>query len=101
MPQVFKLLDAATTTATSAPCELYPDRKTYQAVVTGTGSVSGTVEIEGSNDGTNFDVIGTLTLSGTGSGSDSFTSLDCYKFVRADLTAISGTGAAVTATVSF
>jgi len=77
-----------------------PGRKTYQASVDGTGAVTASVNIEGSNDGTHFDVIGTISISGTTNASDSFTSEDQYMFVRANPTAISGTSAAINATFS-
>ena len=69
----------------------------FQATVTGTGAVTATVEIEVSNDGVNVvdTVMGTITLSGTTSHSDGFTSEAPWKYVRANVTAISGTGASV------
>ena len=74
---------------TSAP-------KTFQAVVTGTGSVSSTVAVQVSNDGTNFLTLGTITLSGTTTATDGFASQATWNYCRGNLTAISGTGAAVT-----
>jgi hypothetical protein len=41
--------------------------------------------------------MGTITLTGTLSASDGFASTSAWKYVRANLTAISGTGAVVTA----
>jgi hypothetical protein len=62
----------------------------FQATVTGTGAVSATVTIEYSNDGINAltSVGGTITLSGTTVNSDGFTSNTPWKFVRANVTAI-------------
>lgn len=72
---------------------------TFQASVTGTGAVTATVTIECSNDDTLVNwcstVLGTITLSGTTSSSDGFTTTAPWKYVRAKVTAISGTGAAV------
>ena len=71
---------------------------TFQATVTGTGAVTATVDIEVSNDGTNWldTVAGTITLSGTTTHSDGFTTTSApWKYVRANVTAISGTGASV------
>jgi hypothetical protein len=68
----------------------------YQAVVSGTGVVSSTVVIEYSNDGINAlsTVGGTITLSGTTVNSDGFVSSSApWKFHRARVTTISGTGA--------
>lgn len=75
------------------------EARTYQASVKGTGAVTATVVIEGSNDGEFFLEIATITLSGTTSDSDGFVSQAAWGFVRARLTAISGTGAAVTVTM--
>jgi hypothetical protein len=60
------------------------------------------VNIEGSNDGVNWDVIGTvtLTLSSTTS-SGSFTSLDRYQNVRGNVTTLTGTGASVNASQGY
>lgn len=71
---------------------------TFQATVTGTGVVTATVDIEVSNDGTNWldTVAGTITLSGDTTHSDGFTTTSApWKYVRANVTAISGTGASV------
>jgi hypothetical protein len=70
---------------------------TYTAVVTGTGAVTATVNIHGSNDGVywNTTALGTITLSGTTSAADGFANLGAsYKYVRAVLTNLTGTGAA-------
>lgn len=78
---------------------LYKDspNATYQAVVSGTGAVTATVVIDVSNDNINWldTVMGTITLSGTTSDSDGFTTNAPWKYVRARVTAISGTGATV------
>lgn len=70
---------------------------TFQATVTGTGAVSATVVIDCSNDGTNWcaTALGTITLSGTTSAADGFTTTAPWKFIRARVTAVSGTGATV------
>ncbi len=70
---------------------------TFQATVTGTGAVTATVEIEVSNDGTNWcdTAAGTISLSGTTTHTDGFTTTSPWKYVRANVTAISGTGASV------
>lgn len=70
---------------------------TFQATVTGTGAVTATVAIQCSNDGTNWcsTALGTITLSGTTSSSDGITTIAPWKFIRANVTAISGTGATV------
>lgn len=89
---------------TGAGAWIYKDSpySAFQATVTGTGAVTATVEIEVSNDGVNIvdTVMGTITLSGTTSHSDGFTSEAPWKYVRANVTAISGTGATVDVTMS-
>ena len=71
-----------------------------QAIVTGVGAVTATVNIEVSNDNVNFLVLATITLSGTTSATDGFASQAQWNFVRANVTAISGTSAAVTVLMS-
>lgn len=96
-----KILSAVTTTGAGASYTLPEGRRgeAYQAAVVGTGAVSATVAVEVSNDETNWDTLGTITLSGTTSDSDGFASIAPWCFVRGNVTAISGTGAAVTLTV--
>jgi hypothetical protein len=97
------LFSATGVTITGAGSFLYKNspKATFQATVVGTGAVSATVTIEYSNDGTNVcsTVGGTISLSGTTSASDGFTSDAPWKFCRANVTAISGTGATVTVTM--
>lgn len=96
--KVMNLLGSGAT-ATGAGNFVYKDspKATFQAIVSGTGVVSATIDIEYSNDGVNAcdTVGGTITLSGTTSHSDGFTSDSPWKYVRAYITAISGTGATV------
>jgi hypothetical protein len=65
----------------------------FQAIVNGTGAISCTVVIEGSNDGVNAvsTVLGTITLSGTTVASDGFVSTAAWKFVRAVISSPVGT----------
>lgn len=93
------LLNAVTTTATGANVRVFQVNRTFQATVSGTGAVTATVIVESSNDGANFLTLGTITISGTTSASDGFVSTATWEYVRARLTAISGTGAAVTVTM--
>lgn len=75
-------------------------QRTVQATVLGTGAVSATVVIEVSNDATNWLTAGTITLSGTTTASDGFVFVAPWLNIRGNVTAISGTGAAVTAVVA-
>lgn len=100
---VNQLLGDSGVIATSTGATKYKDSPyaTFQATVVGTGAVSATVVIDASNDRTYWcsTVLGTITLSGTTSASDGFTTTAPWKYVRARVTAISGTGATVTANI--
>lgn len=98
--RVMNLFSGSGVTSTGAGSFVYKDSPdtSFQATVTGTGAVTATVDIEYSNNG--VDVVdtvgGTITLSGTTSHSDGFVSQNApWKYVRANVTAISGTGATV------
>lgn len=69
---------------------------TFQAVVSGTGAVTATVVIQASNDGVNWCAtpLGTITLTGASPQNDGFTTTSPFKFVRAVLSNLTGTGAA-------
>ena len=70
--------------------------RTFQGYVAGTGAVTATADIQVSNDGTNWLTLATITLSGTTSDTDGFSSAANWAYYRADCTAISGTDAALT-----
>lgn len=95
--RVTDLLQGATTTTTGDWKYKDAPNSTTQATVTGTGAVTATVVIDVSNDGVNAiaTALGTITLSGTTSSSDGFVTNAPWKYVRARVTAISGTGATV------
>lgn len=102
------MLSAVTTTGagagiTGSPPGLFIPTKTYQVTGQTTASTgSAVVAIEGSNDLANWDVIGTVTLTlGTTTTSGSFTSADRYVQVRSNVTTLTGTGAAVSATMGY
>lgn len=70
------------------------------ATVAGTGTVTATVSISGSNDGVNYALIGSaFSLTGTTSNTQGVIITNGYKFIQAAVTAISGTGATVSATL--
>ena len=71
--------------------------KTYQANgATTAGAGSATIQIQCSNNNSNWDTLGTITLTlSTTSSSNSFASDDRCAWIRANVTAISGTGASV------
>ena len=72
-----------------------------QADIAGTGAVSATINVYGGNVNSfaKAVLLGTITLSGTNTDKGGFYWQATWPFIWADLTAISGTGAAVTVTV--
>ena len=74
--------------------------KWVQASVTGTGAVTATVVIQGSVDGITWakTALATITLSGTNADSDGVTIISPVKYIRANVTAITGTGATLLVT---
>jgi hypothetical protein len=97
------LLQGATTTGGGMKYPSYAGMKTYQASgTTSAGTGSAVINVEGSNDGASWDVIGTITLTlGTPSTSDSFSSNDRYQYVRGNVTALTGTSATVNLTQGY
>jgi len=78
------------------------DGYTVQAIVTGSGAVSATVNLYGSHyeNTARGELIGTLSPAGTDTGVDALTFDAPWPVVWAELTAIAGTGAAATVTVA-
>jgi hypothetical protein len=94
------LLQAVTTTGAGAANQLLALNSSYMASVTGTGAVSASVNIEVSNNpAVGWNVLATLALSGTTSAFTGTTSAASWAYVRGNVTALSGTGAAVTLNV--
>lgn len=75
--------------------------RTYQATVSGTGSLTATVKFYGSQNNTNFPSIpfGTITLSGSSMVTDGFASVAAWPYVKCDISNITGTSASVDAGV--
>ncbi len=90
------LMSARTTTG-SGDWHRAGTSKTLQALgTTSAGVGAATIVIEVSNDGTNALTAGTITLTlGTSATSDGFASFAAWLYVRANVTAISGTNAQV------
>lgn len=84
------------TTGAGEAIQFRASQSSYQATVTGTGAVTATVVIEVTNDEKqNWLTLGTITLSGTNVATDGFASLANWDFTRANVTALTGTGATV------
>lgn len=74
--------------------------RSYQASVTGSGTVTTTVLVQVSNDNVNWVTQGTITLTGTTTATDGYASMAQWEYVRGNVSAVSGTGAAVTLIMS-
>ena len=100
--RVTDLLKNVTTTVTGDWKFKDAPKSAIQATVSGTGAVSATIQFEVSNDGSAAisTLLGTITLSGTTLVSDGFTTDAPWKYLRAKVTAISGTGASINVTQS-
>lgn len=100
---VLDILPSVGTTTTVTGSGMYKDApfSAFQATVVGTGTVTATVILDVSNDNTYWCAtpLATITLSGTTSNADGFTTQAPFKYVRARITAISGTGATVYVTM--
>ncbi len=72
------------------------EKISIQGFVIGAGAVSATVVVEGSNNAIDWVPIATLNLSGTDRGADGGVAQIIWEYLRARVTAISGTNAAVT-----
>lgn len=74
-----------------------PENQSFQLTVKGTGAVSATAQVYGSNDKVNWVPYGAaITSSGTGTGTNAQGGTTPYAFFGALLTAITGTGATAT-----
>lgn len=97
------LLNGVTSVAAGSAVNGISGGKTYQASgSTSSGTGSATVLVQCSNDSTNWDTLGTITLTlGTSSTSNSFASDDRCAYVRGNVTALTGTGATVSLIAGF
>ena len=95
--QSMPILSAATSTGAASSVIPWKANRTFQGSgTTSSGAGAASILIQVSNDNSNWDLLGTITLTlGTASTSDSFTSISPYRYVRANVDSISGTGASV------
>lgn len=70
-----------------------------QATIAGTGALTATVLFQAQNDDLAWITLNTFSLSGTTLATAGYIFLPAYRKYRAQLTAITGTGAAVTVTI--
>ena len=92
------LLSGATATGAGSTVEPETAARAFQASgLTSSGAGSATVLVQVSADGTNWMTLATITLTlTTSTSSDGLHSTTLWKYVRGNISAISGTGAAVT-----
>ena len=100
----FQFGTALSTTTTASSAAIYKEKvyASFQAIAGGTGAIGATIVIEVSNEdatgqglNSNWITYGTITLSGTTNVTDGFTTASAWRFVRARVSAISGTGTTV------
>jgi hypothetical protein len=103
-PRYFAFSGVLSSTATGASSPIYKESPygTFQAIVTGTGAVTATVDIQVTNEAATFNgdksswiTLGTISLTGTTTATDGFTTVCPWRYVRANITAVSGTSATV------
>jgi hypothetical protein len=103
-PRYFAFSGVTSTTAVAASSSIYKESpySSFQAIVTGTGAVTAAIDIQVSNETDTFNAvkanwitIGTISLSGTTTATDGFTTICPWRYVRANVTARSGTSATV------
>lgn len=90
------LLNAVTVTGAGTAQRCRGNGGTAQANVAGTGTVTATVNIEVGNIPGVWEILATITLSGTASDHDGMSWVVPWTFVRANCTGITGTGAKLT-----
>ncbi len=90
------LLDAATEAAVGGATASACSKRSIQAVLSGSGSVDAVVEVQGSNDGVNYETLATISLSGTDSDHDACVLDSPWEWIQAELTSINGTDAVCT-----
>jgi hypothetical protein len=98
-------INMQTAAATAAPTysqavQLATPNFSYEVNLAGTGAISATVVLYWSNDGTNWKTLATFSLSGTNTATDGDHFNVTVGWIRSGITAISGTGAAVTDNVN-
>jgi uncharacterized protein with ACT and thioredoxin-like domain len=101
-PRYFAFSGVLCTTSNQASSPIYKESPygTFQAIVTGTGAVTATIAVQVSNEADTFNGIksnwitmGTITLSGTTTATDGFTTICPWRYVRVSVTNVTGTGA--------
>lgn len=92
-------LTSTTNQATQA-VQLWGANNAVQVVLVGSGSISVTAAVQVSIDGANWIQATSLTVSGTATATNGATLLSGWRYMRVNLTSITGTGATATVFVS-
>lgn len=90
MIQTIQILSTATNTTGPTVSDITAGGA-FQAVILGSGTVSTKVLIQVSLDSTNFITLGIITLSGSDTVTDGFTSVGYWPFYRAVTSEVIGT----------
>lgn len=100
--QVFTILDAVTTNRQSDTFPLLPKDRTIESYISGSGSISATLKVYGANTKrtSNGVLLATINLQGTNSDSAGSILSSNWGYIYVILSGITGTGAAVTFTIS-
>ena len=101
-PRYFAFSGVNSTTSNLASSPIYKESpySSFQAIVTGTGAVTATVAVQVCNEADTFNgtkanwiTMGTITLSGTTTATDGFTTVCPWRYVRVNVTNVTGTNA--------
>lgn len=99
MIQALEILSTTTNSTGSLVRDMVPGGA-FQATITGTGTVSCVVTIQVSLDTVNWMTLGTISLSGTTTASEGFTSHGSWYAYRAVTTAVTGTVSSIKVNMS-
>lgn len=96
------ILSAATAIGAGGTISMSSGFRSFQAYgATSSGAGAATIEIQVSNDTTNWLVLGTITLTlATTVSNDGLSAISGWPYCRANVSALSGTGASVNVTVN-
>lgn len=99
MIQAKQMLSTTTNTTGSTITDLNAGGA-FQATISGTGAVACTVTIECSLDATNWISLATITLSGTNTDTDGFSSVGQWPNYRATTSGVTGTVTSIVVNMS-
>lgn len=105
LPRYFRFASGTNSTTANGNSDAIYKESPYsaiQAIITGTGSVSATVTMQVSNENetgqglkSNWITLATISLSGTTTATDGFATIATWRYIRAVVSSISGTGATI------